>query len=165
MKYIYIGVIGASQCDSIIYSQAVQVGEILAKRSAVIMCGGGYGIMEAVAYGAAKQNGTIIGILPGNNRNEGNKYLTYCLATGLGEARNAIIARASDALIAISGGYGTLSEIGLALKMRKTVVGLNTWNISSPYPKENNLLLTCETPEQAVHFALEAAQGRLNKWK
>lgn len=152
----YIGVIGAARCDAETSELAVRVGEELAKKKAIILCGGRGGVMEGVAMGAARHNGTTVGILPGNDRHEGNSYLTISLATGLGDARNAVITRAADALIAISGGAGTLSEIGLALKMGKTVVGLHTWGLTPPTLNEYRFI-TADTPEEAVSLAIESS--------
>jgi len=126
---LYIGVIGAGECTKKEASLAEEVGFEIAKRGAALICGGMWGIMEAAAKGARRADGTVIGILPGRNRSESNPFLTIALPTGLGEARNAIITCAADVLIAISGGYGTLSEIGLALKMGKPVIGLSTWEM------------------------------------
>lgn len=127
----------------------------MARKNTVILCGGRGGVMEGVAIGAARRNGMVIGILPGKDRGEGNDFLTISLATGLGNARNAVITSASDALIAISGGAGTLSEIGLALKMNKTVVGLCTWGLMPPSSKEYPFL-TASSPEKAVGLALDS---------
>ncbi len=129
---IYIGVIGAGECTPQEASLAEEVGREIARRGAVLICGGRRGVMEACARGAQQAGGLVVGILPGVSRREGNPYLTVALPTGLGDARNAVIACASDVLIAISGGYGTLSEIALALKMGKPVVGLFTWELTRP---------------------------------
>ncbi|MQL51003.1 TIGR00725 family protein [Desulfofundulus thermobenzoicus] len=128
----YIGVIGGARCTSVEKKLAEEVGREIAGQKAVLICGGRGGVMEAAARGARRAGGLVIGILPGHDRREGNPYLSVSLATGLGDARNAIIACACDVLIAIGGGYGTLSEIGLALKMGKPVVGLHTWNLDRP---------------------------------
>lgn len=127
---VYIGVIGAGECTPEEAALAEEVGREIACRKAVLICGGRRGVMEAAAKGARQAGGLVIGILSGVSRREGNPYLTVALPTGLGDARNAVIACASDALIAISGGYGTLSEIGLALKMGKPVIGLYTWELA-----------------------------------
>ncbi|RJQ25159.1 MAG: TIGR00725 family protein [Peptococcaceae bacterium] len=129
---IYIGVIGSGECGIKIASLAEQVGREIARRGCALICGGRGGVMEAAARGAIEAGGLTVGILPGRRREDGNHYLTVTLATGLGEARNAVIACASDAIIAIAGGYGTLSEIGLALKMGKPVIGLCTWQVIWP---------------------------------
>lgn len=154
-KIIYIGVIGSGTCNQEIRRLAVEVGEELAQKNAVVLCGGRGGVMEAVALGATRQGGTVIGILPGTTREEGNPHLTFAIPTGLGEARNAIITRAADAVIAISGGTGTLSEIALALKMGKTVVGLYTWQIIPPVREDYNFF-RADTPRQAVQLAVNS---------
>ncbi len=155
----YIGVIGAARCSDEIKNLAISVGEELANNEAIILCGGHGGVMEGTAIGAASRGGTVIGILPGHDRCEGNKYLTYVLPTGLGDARNAIITCSADALIAISGGAGTLSEIGLALKMGKTVIGLRTWGINPPTHKHYQFV-NANTPLEAVNLALQACIPR-----
>lgn len=128
----YIGVIGGAECTEPERELAEEVGREIARRGAILICGGRGGIMEAASRGARQAGGIVVGILPGRHRGEGNPYLTVALPTGLGDARNAIIASAADALVAIGGGYGTLSEIGLALKMNKPVIGLGTWKLERP---------------------------------
>jgi uncharacterized protein (TIGR00725 family) len=108
---------------------AESVGRELASRGAVLVCGGLGGVMEAACTGAKGGGGTTIGILPGTDRAAANPFVDFAIPTGLGEARNALVVRAADALIAIGGGYGTLSEIAFALKAGKPVVGLGTWEI------------------------------------
>ncbi|MDQ0287669.1 uncharacterized protein (TIGR00725 family) [Desulfofundulus luciae] len=128
----YIGVIGGAECTEQERELAEEVGREIARRGAILICGGRGGVMEAASRGARQAGGMVVGILPGRHRGEGNSYLTVALPTGLGDARNAIIACAADALVAIGGGYGTLSEIGLALKMNKPVIGLGTWKLERP---------------------------------
>jgi uncharacterized protein (TIGR00725 family) len=94
-------------------------------------------VMEAACRGARAEGGTTIGILPGLDRSAANPYVSVAIATGLGEARNALVVRAADSLIAVGGAYGTLSEIALALKAGKRVVGLNTWEIEGITPVES----------------------------
>lgn len=158
----YIGIIGAGQCSPAEAALAEQVGREVARRGAVVVCGGLGGVMEAAARGAQAVGGMVVGILPGTDPAEGNKYLTVAVATGLGEARNAIIARACDGFIAIAGGYGTLAEIGLALKMNKPVVGLRTWDAKTP---DGNAAppWRATTPEDAVEaiFRLLRLAARL----
>lgn len=115
-------------------ASAEQVGRELAARGAVLVCGGLGGVMEAACRGAKDAEGTTIGILPGSDRSAANRFVDVAIATGLGEARNALVVRAADAVIAIGGGYGTLSEIALALKAGKHVVGLGTWEIDGVEP-------------------------------
>lgn len=127
----YIGVIGASgrsQPAPALLAAAERVGLLLAQADAVLVCGGVDGVMEAAAKGAAAGGGTCVGLLPGGDRAEGNPFLSVAIATGLGEGRNVLIVRACDAFVAIGRGLGTLSEIALALRAGKHVVGLETWD-------------------------------------
>lgn len=127
----YVSVIGAGHAaGDRELAWAHEVGRLLAEAGVVVVCGGLGGVMEAASRGAREAGGTVVGILPGEDRGEGNGYLTVAIPTGLGHARNALVARTADALIAVGGGYGTLSEIGLALKMGKPVIGLGTWQLS-----------------------------------
>lgn len=123
----YVGVIGAGSCSDAIYELAREVGHEIGKRGWVLVCGGLGGVMEGAAKGCFEAGGTTVGILPGPEREAANPYIHIALPTGLGEARNVLVVRASEALIAVAGGYGTLSEIGLALKMGRSVIGLETW--------------------------------------
>jgi len=122
-----IGIIGAGRCDNATFDLAYKVGQMVAERGAILYCGGLGGVMEASAKGAVSKGGITVGILPGANTSDANEYITIPVVTGMGHARNVILVRSSEALIAISGSHGTLSEIALALKMWKPVVGLNTW--------------------------------------
>lgn len=115
-------------------AEAEAVGAELARAGAVVVTGGRGGVMEAACRGAKGAGGTTVGILPGADRAEANAWVDVALATGLGEARNVLVARAADALVAVGGGYGTLSELALALKAGKTVVGLGTWEIPGIVP-------------------------------
>jgi uncharacterized protein (TIGR00725 family) len=105
------------------------VGRELGSRGAVLVCGGLGGVMEAACRGAKAAGGTTLGILPGTARSAANEFVDVAIPTGLGEARNALVVRAADAVIAVGGGYGTLSEIALALKAGKRVAGIDTWEI------------------------------------
>jgi uncharacterized protein (TIGR00725 family) len=129
---IYIAVVGGAQCSKKEYKIAYDVGIEIASHQAVLICGGGSGVMEAAAKGAAEAGGCSIGILPGEKSTQGNRFLSYAVATGLGEARNAVIARTADLMIAVGGEYGTLSEIALALKMGKPVIVLDSWQLNHP---------------------------------
>lgn len=124
-----IGVIGAGTADLQTRALAEDVGRALARRRAVLVCGGLGGVMEAAARGASSEGGLTVGILPHSSPDEANPYIAVPIATGFGEGRNIIIVRTADALIAIGGEYGTLSEIAFALKTGKPVVGLMTWDI------------------------------------
>lgn len=126
-KQKIIGVIGAG--DGKTLRAAETVGRLIAKRGALLVCGGLGGVMEAAAKGAKAEGGTTVGILPQTEKESSNPYIDIPVATGFGEGRNVVIVRTADALIAVGGEYGTLSEIAFALKMGKIVVGLNTWDI------------------------------------
>ena len=125
---------------------AEEVGRLLARRGAVVVCGGLGGVMEAACRGASRAGGTTVGVLPGLDRGAANPFVSVAVATGLGEVRNALVVRAADALIAVGGVYGTLSEIALALKAGKPVIGLGTWEIDG--------VERVEGPEAAVNLAL-----------
>jgi uncharacterized protein (TIGR00725 family) len=125
----YVAVVGPSAGTPAELALGDAVGRGLAEAGAVLVCGGMGGVMEAAAGGAMNAGGKTVGILPTASRLEGNPYLTVAVATGMGEARNAIVVRSADVVIAIHGEFGTLSEIALALKMGKPVVGLGTWEL------------------------------------
>jgi uncharacterized protein (TIGR00725 family) len=144
---IQIGVIGAGQCSLEIERLAEEVGREIAKKKALLICGGLGGVMEASARGAKKEGGVTIGILPGFSFEDPNPFIDIPIVTGLSHARNVLVVRSSQAIIAVEGGYGTLSEIGIALKLRKPVVGLRTWDISKK-------IITVETPKEAVKKAM-----------
>lgn len=110
-------------------------------------------MMEAACRGARAQGGLTIGLLPGSDRSEANEYVDVAIPTGMGEMRNALIVRAADAVIAISGEFGTLSEIGLALKLGKRVVGVSTWELSRRGEVSDAILVADSAPE-AVRLAL-----------
>ena len=124
-----IGVIGAGKADEAALKVAEDVGRGIAAMDAVVVCGGLGGVMEATARGARAAGGLTVGILPRDRKKEANPSIDIALATGFGEGRNVLIVRSADALIAVGGEYGTLSEIALALKAGKTVVGIGTWDI------------------------------------
>lgn len=115
--------------------------------------------MAAASRGATGEGGTVVGILPGSSRAEGNPYLTVSIPTGLGEMRNALIVRAADALIAVAGEFGTLSEIALALKIGVPVVGLGTWELHKSGNKVE-AFIEAASPEEAVEHALRLAAQR-----
>jgi uncharacterized protein (TIGR00725 family) len=123
----YVGVIGAGSCPERLYRMALDLGASIARKGWVLICGGLGGVMEAAARGCHEAGGMAVGLLPGLDRAAANPYLKVALPTGLGEGRNLLVVRASDLLIGVSGGYGTLSEIALALKTGKPVIGLETW--------------------------------------
>ena len=144
---IIIGVIGAGDCSEDVRKLAEEVGERIAKAGAVLVCGGLGGVMEASSKGAKKQGGITIGILPGIDKDQANHFIDFPIVTGLGEGRNLLVIRNSDAVIALPGEFGTLSEIAFSLKLGKPVIGLSTWDVSEKIIKAKN-------PEEAVRFAL-----------
>lgn len=154
---VLIAVIGSAGCDARTATVARQVGHEIARRGAVLVTGGRGGVMEAACQGAKAGGGITVGILPGADRREANRYVDLPIVTGLGEARNAVVVRTADAVIAVSGGYGTLSEIGLALKMGRPVVGLGTWELY----RDGQLVrafVSADSPVQAVELALALAE-------
>ena len=125
----YVAVVGSGDADSDQECLAEEVGCRLAQEGAVVVCGGLGGVMAAVCRGARTADGTTVGILPGNDRATANEWVTIALPTGLGELRNGLVVRAADAVIAVGGGHGTLSEIALALKSGVPVITLGSWDI------------------------------------
>jgi uncharacterized protein (TIGR00725 family) len=130
---------------------AAAVGRALASRGAVVVCGGRGGVMEAACRGAREGGGTTLGILPGYDRAEANEFVDVAVATGLGEARNALVVRASDAVVAVGGEWGTLSEIALALQAGKRVVGLGTWELPA---RGGRGVIVAASAEEAAALAL-----------
>ena len=139
----HIGVIGAGDCPVEIYKTAYDMGHLIAENGWVLICGGLGGVMEGAAKGCLEKGGITVGLLPGTEKESANRYITLPIPTGMGEARNVLVVRASDVVIAIAGGYGTLSEIGLALKIGKPVIGLGTW-------RDIAGVAYVETPRQAI---------------
>lgn len=147
-----IGVIGAGTCGSDIKLLAEMVGREIARREALLICGGLGGVMEAAAYGAKQEGGTTLGILPGALREEANPWIDTAVLSGMGHARNILIAQSSDSLIAVDGAYGILSEIALGLKMGKPVVMLESkWEIEGAH--------RAKSPEDAVELAFRLIDG------
>ncbi|MFP4070929.1 MAG: TIGR00725 family protein [Desulfovibrionales bacterium] len=122
-----VSLIGAGRCGKSRYEQARILGGLLAQSGFTIICGGLGGIMEGAARGAQEHGGITVGILPGSNPLEANSYITFPLATGLGPMRNYLVVLNGEIVVAMGGAAGTLSEIGLALKINKTVIGLDEW--------------------------------------
>ncbi len=148
-----VSLIGGAACTPKQARDAEAVGRLLAERGIILVCGGRTGVMEAACRGAVEAGGTTIGILPGDSRSEGNPYLTVALPTGLGHARNMLVVLAGEAVIAIGGGPGTLSEIGFALKINRRVIALDSWT-AADFAGEPALILAAQSPEEAVEYAL-----------
>ena len=155
---IYVGVAGASQPEPPLLDKAELLGRRLAEAGAIVVCGGGPGVMEAVCRGAQSAGGTTVGLLPGLDRAEGNPYLTISVPTGLGQGRNLLLVRASDAVVAVGGGFGTLSEIALALRTGTPVIGLATWSLRLG-SHQVDAFPVADTPDAAAQLALEAARS------
>ena len=145
-----IGVIGAAACTAKQAKLAHEVGTLIAQAGAVLVCGGMAGVMEAACRGARAAGGLTVGILPGASAGEGNKYVTIPILTGMGYARNAVVVRSCQAVIAIGGRYGTLSEIAYAAQFKIPVIGLGTWKVRAP-------IKHVRTPQEAVKLALRLA--------
>ena len=146
---VYVAVIGGGEVSSELAALAREVGRELARRGAVLLCGGLGGVMATAAQGAQEEGGVSIGLLPDPDRSRANPYLTYSLPTNLGHARNIVIAHSADALIAVDGSLGTISEAAIGLKLGKPVIGVQvTWDLPG--------LERAASPDAAVAAALEA---------
>jgi uncharacterized protein (TIGR00725 family) len=154
----YVAVVGPGIATDEESASAEEVGRLLARAGAIVVCGGSTGVMEAASRGAASEGGTVVGILPGFDRAEANPHVTIALPTGMGEMRNALIARAADAMIAVGGEFGTLSEIAFALKIGRPVVGLRTWDLLRRGEPVSGIQAAAG-PEEAVKLALQSATG------
>jgi uncharacterized protein (TIGR00725 family) len=135
---------------------AEEVGRLLGAAGAVVVCGGMGGAMEAACRGAKAADGVTIGILPGDRRDEANQFVDFAIPTGLAEGRNALVVRAADAVVAVGGAYGTLSEIALALRAGIPVVGLDTWELARGGAPDEGIA-RAGSPAEAVQLALSAA--------
>jgi uncharacterized protein (TIGR00725 family) len=145
-----IAVVGGGSCPPEVYERARRLGRLLGGRGHVVICGGLGGVMEAVCCGAREAGGTAVGILPGE-KESANRFVSIAIATGMGHARNAIVVKSSDAVVAFPGELGTLSEIALARKMGKPVVSLGGWRLPG--------LLEASDPEEAAEL-LEQGAGK-----
>jgi uncharacterized protein (TIGR00725 family) len=146
----YISVVGSGTASGELYEKAREVGRLVAQRGGTVVCGGLSGVMEAAARGAAEAGGMAIGILPDEDRTRANEHLSYSLATGMGHARNLAVVCSGDVVLAVGGEYGTLSEIGLARKVGRPVVALESWDLGEHVG-------VASSPQEAV----EAAFGLL----
>ena len=139
---------GSGSATGELYEQAREVGRLVAERGGIVVCGGLSGVMEAAARGAAENGGTAIGVLPDEDRKRANVYLSYSVVTGVGQARNLAVVCSGDVVVAVGGEYGTLSEVGLALKVGRPVVSLGSWELG------DRVVIT-QTPREAVGAAFE----------
>ena len=158
MAAMIIGVIGGAQTTPEMLVQAEAVGRELALRGVTLICGGLGGVMEAACRGAQQAGGTTIGVLPGEDRDEANPYVTLPIVTGVGRARNVIIVLTAEALIAVDGGYGTLSELGFALQFARPVVGIGTWHFGNGTDDDASIV-RCDNAVEAVDKAIEMARA------
>jgi hypothetical protein len=138
-----IAVVGGGECRPEVSEMACLLGRLLAEKGHVLICGGLGGVMEAACRGAKKAGGLTLGILPGE-MGSANEFVDIVIATGMGHARNAIIAKSADAVIALPGEHGTLSEMALALKMGKRVISLSSWDIPGT--------IKAKSPEEAIRL-------------
>ena len=158
MSGLYVAVVGGGgRLPAAQRRLAEEVGRAVADAGAALVCGGLGGVMEAACRGAHGAGGLTIGILPGRSRAEANRHVDVAIPTGMGEARNALVVRAADVVVAVDGEYGTLSEIALALQAGIPVVGLDTWELGRAGVPDD-AVVRAENPAQAVELALELAR-------
>ena len=163
MRSLRIAVCGAATADQSVLELAYQVGAGLARNEAIVLTGGGGGVMAAASRGAKSQGGTTVGIHPtaeGNTPRD-DSHIDLPIYTGMGQARNMVLVLSAQAVIAVGGEWGTLSEIALARKHQRPVVGLSTWRLTPPEGAAIDGITTADSAEQAVEFAIERA-GRVN---
>lgn len=154
---LIVAVIGGSTCSPREAQWAESVGQFLARAGATLLCGGGAGVMQAASRGASAAGGLVVGVLLGASADEANPFVHVPIVSGMGEARNAIIARSAQAVIAIGGEYGTLSEIAFALRFGVPVVCLGSWNLTRP-DGQATPLHHVSSPDEAVRLALALAR-------
>ena len=159
---ISIGVIGSGDPVSTeIESLAYETGKYIANNGAVLVCGGRGGVMEAASSGAAENGGSVLGILPSDSKADANPWVDIALPSGFGIGRNALVVQASDAIIAFPGSYGTLSEIGLALNCKKTVVYFpGTWNLKKIAAVDSAYFIEVHDAREAIGCSLNAVAAR-----
>jgi uncharacterized protein (TIGR00725 family) len=153
-------VAGGSSCSREESAAAREVGRLLARAGFVVATGGLGGVMEAASRGAREEGGLVLGILPGPDATDANPFVDVAVPTGLGDARNALVAATGDALVAVGGGFGTLSEVALALKRGIPVVGLGTWRLDPERLPPGGRVREAATPAEAVGLVLELVEAR-----
>jgi uncharacterized protein (TIGR00725 family) len=154
----YVAVCGPGLASDEEDAAAEEIGRLLGEAGAVVICGGRGGVMDAAARGARSGGGISVGLLPDDHRAGAGEHLTVSLPTGMGETRNALVARAADVVIAVGGEFGTLSEIAFALKLGKPVVGLRTWELAKD-GQPSDEIVRVDTPSRAARRALELARA------
>ena len=153
-----MAVVGSGSATAEELAVALDLGRRLASAGAVVVCGGLGGVMEAACRGAKDAGGTTVGILPGTDRAAANPYVDVAIPTGMGEARNALVVRAADSVVAVGGEFGTLSEVALALKTGRPVIGVGSWELAKdgrPVPA----IRSAASAEEAAVLALEPRTG------
>ena len=158
MQPEYISVIGGGQCSAAEYAAAMDIGRLVAEAGATLVCGGLSGVMEAAARGAKEAGGVTIGILPGHERSLANPYLDHVITTGMGHARNLAVVSSGDAVVAVGGSFGTLSEIGLAARVGRPVVILSGWRLQNDQGTEG--IWYASSPREAIALARQALAAR-----
>lgn len=156
---LHVAVVGGGHAPAEECDQAARVGRALAEAGAVVVTGGLGGVMEAACRGAHDGGGTSLGVLPGADRDSANPFVDVALSTGMGEGRNLLLVRNADAVVAVGGEFGTLSEVALALQAGIAVVGLETWELSKKGRPVHGVI-TASTPEQAADLAVREAARR-----
>jgi uncharacterized protein (TIGR00725 family) len=150
----FIAVIGNSKASASEIELAEEIGREIAKNGAILVCGGLDGVMEAACRGASSAGGLTVGILPGTDRHDANQYVKIPIVTGIGYARNIIVVKSAQAVIAVGGGYGTLTEIGYALKNGIPVIGIDTWKLARK-EKTDDAIIRAYNAAEAVAIALD----------
>ncbi|MCH7690696.1 MAG: TIGR00725 family protein [candidate division Zixibacteria bacterium] len=146
-----IAVIGAGKCSRKLRDMAADIGRYVAENGGVVLCGGLGGIMEGAARGAKEAGGTTIGIIPSENKADANQFIDYVIPTGFGQARNVLVVRAADAIVALPGKFGTLSEMAFALVSGKPIVSVQAWKLGEE-------ILQVEDPVEAAKIAMDLAR-------
>jgi uncharacterized protein (TIGR00725 family) len=158
-ELIFIGVIGGSEISKEVYRLAEEVGREIARHNATLVCGGMGGVMEAACKGASKAGGLTIGILPGDSRKQANRYVQIPIVSGIGYARNVAVVKSSQAVIAVDGSYGTLTEIGYALQAGIPIIGLGTWSLAIEGKADKNII-PAKNAKDAVDKAMKLIKNR-----
>ena len=148
-----ISVIGSANPSKEDYDFAYRLGEFIGEKDLVLVCGGLAGIMEAVSKGVKSKGGTTVGVLPDQDKQSVNPYIDIPIVTGIGEARNIIIALTADVVIAVGGELGTLSELAISMKHKRPVIGLNTWALDKEYCKKVDII-EVHDPQEAIDKAI-----------
>lgn len=150
----YVAVVGPGTAPAAVEELAFDVGALLAEHGAILVCGGLGGVMAAACRGAASAGGVSVGLLPGDDRDAGNEHLTVALPTGLGQLRNGLVVAAADAVVAVGGNWGTLSEVALAVRAGKPVAALAGWRVADADGPVDDAIVRCATAREAVTAVL-----------